>query len=284
MLRAALVLLLVTGAVSAQTQSSTGTPQTGSLSAGRAASPSSTGPVPAAHPALSGESARSDVNLPRVLLVAQKETTVVAQFVGQIRRLGGDLGASIAQGAPLVVFDCQELEARTKMSEAEVNASRQQFETKQRLKELGGIGDVEVQLAQANLEKSKAQLEVSRAQMRQCVASAPFSGRIVKLHVKPYQSVTIGQPLVDLVSSGALKVRLNAPSRWLAWLKRGVSFEVKVDETGRSYPAVVSAINGRVDAVSQSVEIEGQLGGVWPELLAGMSGNARFTVPVNDAR
>ena len=279
-----MLLWLAFGAFSVDAQSVTGATGGASPSVGKVVAPASTSNSPAAKPMLPNESTGADSNSPRVLLVAQKETTVVAQFVGQISRLGGELGASISQGGPLVVFDCRELEARTKMSEAEVNASRQQFETKQRLKELGGTGDVEVQLAQANLEKSKAQLEVSRAQMRQCVASAPFSGRIVKLHVKPYQSVTIGQPLVDLVSSGALKVRLNAPSRWLTWLKRGVSFEVKVDETGRSYPAVVSAINGRVDAVSQSVEIEGQLGGVWPELLAGMSGNARFTVPANDAR
>jgi membrane fusion protein, multidrug efflux system len=79
------------------------------------------------------------------------------------------------------------------------------------------------------------------------------------------------------VSAGPLKVKLNAPSRWLTWLKPGSRFDVQIDETGRSYPAVVSAINGRVDAVSQSIELEGRIGGNFNELLAGMSGNARFS-------
>ena len=94
--------------------------------------------------------------------------------------------------------------------------------------------------------------------------------------MRQFQGVTAGQPLVDLVSGGPLKVKLNAPSRWLAWLKNGTPFQVHIDETGKNYPAVVSAINGRVDAVSQSIELEGRVNGTFPELLAGMSGNAVF--------
>ena len=57
------------------------------------------------------------------------------------------------------------------------------------------------------------------------------------------------------------------------------SLEIEIDETGRAYQAVVSAINGRVDAASQSIEIEGMVRGAYPELLPGMSGNAVFKVP-----
>lgn len=250
------------------------------LAQGPAAAPGVTPATPAAAaPASSVQGAAAPTESPRVLLVAQRETTVVAQIVGQVSRLGGELGSPIAQGAPLVMFDCGELDAKLRMSQAELSSAREQLDAKQRLKELNAAGDVEVQLAQAAVDKAAGQLQLSRAQLRQCVLPAPFAGRIVKLHVKQYQSVNVGQPLVDLVSGGPLKVKLNAPSRWLAWLKPGHKFEVKVDETGKSYPATVSAINGRVDAVSQSVELEGRIGGTFPELLAGMSGNATFAPP-----
>ena len=49
--------------------------------------------------------------------------------------------------------------------------------------------------------------------------------------------------------------------------------------SARNLYSVVSAINGRVDAASQSVEVEGTVRGAFPELLAGMSGNAVFAVP-----
>ncbi len=212
----------------------------------------------------------------RVLLIPQRETTVVSQIVGQINRLGGEIGTSVSQGNTLVSFDCVELEARLKISEAEQTTAREQHEAKVRLQGLNAAGEVEVSLAAAAVEKARAQTDLSKAQLRQCVIAAPFSGRIVKLHVRQFQGVNVGQPLVDLVSAGPLKLKLNAPSKWLGWLKPGAKFDIKIDETGKTYPAVVSAVNGRVDAASQSIEIEGRVGGTFNELLAGMSGNARF--------
>ena len=76
--------------------------------------------------------------------------------------------------------------------------------------------------------------------------------------------------------SGPLKLRLNAPSRWLGHLKTGLAFEVAIEETGKRYPAKVSAVNSRVDSVSQTVELEATLSGNFPELLPGMSGTAVF--------
>jgi multidrug efflux pump subunit AcrA (membrane-fusion protein) len=99
---------------------------------------------------------------------------------------------------------------------------------------------------------------------------------VAKVHVKPHQGVGVGTPLVDLVGDGPLKLRLNVPSLFLRQMRVGTPFSVAIDETGKSYPAKVSAINARVDAVAQTVEIEARLAGAGAGLLAGMSGVARF--------
>ena len=90
------------------------------------------------------------------------------------------------------------------------------------------------------------------------------------------ETCNVGSPLVEMVSEGPLKVRLNAPSRLLRTLQVGTPFEVAIDETGKSYAAKVTAINARVDAVAQTVELEGRIEGKNPELLGGMTGVARF--------
>lgn len=215
----------------------------------------------------------------RALLIPARETTVVAQMVGRVEKLGGDLGSTVKEGGVLVQLDCGEPLARQRIAEAELDAARQQFETKERLQGLNAAGDAEVKLAMTGVSRAQAQVELAREQAAQCKIDAPFAGRIVKLHVRPYQGVAVGQPLVEMVATGPLKVRVNAPSRWLKWLKPGTAFRIEVDETGRGYPASVSAINGRVDAASQSVEIEGVVRGAYAELLPGMSGNAVFTPP-----
>ena len=220
--------------------------------------------------------AASPAELPRVLLVPQRETTIVAQMVGTVARLGGSLGSPLRAGAELVRFQCAEPQARLAMYRAELSSAEEQYAARQRLQSLSAAGEVEVALARAAVEKARAQVGLGQAQVGNCVIATPFPGRIARLHVREHQGVNVGQPLVDLVSDGPLEVRLNAPSRWLAWLRRGTPFTVEIDETGRSYPAVLTAINARVDPASQSVEIEGRVDGRFPELLAGMSGNARF--------
>jgi membrane fusion protein (multidrug efflux system) len=217
--------------------------------------------------------------LPRVLLVPERETTLVAPMVGTVQQLSADLGGPVARGAIVARFECSEQRARVGMARAELQSASEQLAAKERLQGLAAAGDVEVSLARAALAKARAQVELGQAQAAHCAVAAPFSGRIARLHIREHQGVNVGQPIIDLVSTGPLRVRLNAPSRWLAWLKPGAAFSVQIDETGRTYRAVLTAINARVDAASQSIELEGRIDGNPPELLAGMSGVARFGTP-----
>ena len=212
----------------------------------------------------------------RVLLAPAVETTLSSQISARVQAVNVSLGDAFGRGRTLVRFDCDEPQARLKMSEAELASARETLEAKLRLQGLQQAGEVEVALAAGAVERASAQVELYRAQISQCSVHAPFAGRVVKLAVKPFQSVTQGQALLDIVSDGALKLRLNVPGRWVGWLRRGTPFEVRIDETGKTYKASVTAINARIDQVSQTIEIEGTVGQRAPELLPGMSGTARF--------
>lgn len=222
--------------------------------------------------------AAQDPNAIRVLLSPELETTLVAPMNGRIDTLRVSLGGKIAKGDTLVQFDCAEGNARLRMAQAEHTAARETLNVKQRLHKLNAVGDTEVALAQAEAARTTAAIAVSRAQLAHCKVAAPFTGRIVKIHVKPHQGVNIGAPLVELVSDGPLKLRLNVPSRQLRQLKVGTPLEVDILETGNTYPARIVAINARVDAVAQTIELEASLDESNPELLPGMSGIARLPV------
>ncbi len=215
----------------------------------------------------------------RVLLTPALETTLASPFTGRIRYISASLGQSFAKGKVLIGFDCEEQQARLQMSEAELASAQETHNAKLRLQGLQQAGEVEVSLAASAAERARAQVALYRAQVAQCSIVAPFSGRVVKLAVKDHQSVTQGQPLLELVSYGALKLRLNAPAKWVSWLKPGTGFNVAIDETGRNYKARVTAVNARIDAVSQSIEMEAMIDGAAPDLLPGMSGVARFAPP-----
>lgn len=233
--------------------------------------------VPADSATVRGPAASIDPNAIRVLLSAELETTLVAQMMGRIATLDAHLGRQVRKGQTLIAFDCAEAAARLKMAQAERDSAGETLTVKESLRRLEAAGDLEVSLAGAEVRRTEAAVALGNAQMAHCKVMAPFAGRVVRVHVKPYQGVNVGTPLLELVSDGALKLRLNVPSRLLRTLRVGTPFEVAIDETGRSYPATVSAINGRVDAVAQTVELEARLDQPAAELLPGMSGVARFT-------
>lgn len=217
-----------------------------------------------------------DPNAIRVVLTSDMETTLVAPTLGRIVSVATGVGMVVSKGKTLVAFDCSEPQAKLQMAKAEYAGVKETFDVKTNLKKLDAAGDSEVALAKAGVERAQAAIDFAAVQVAQCTVVAPFSGRIVKTYVKNYQGVNAGSPLVELVSNDALKLRLNVPSKMLRTLKVGMPFEVDIDETGKTYTAKVSAINARVDAVAQTIELEARFTTSSPALLAGMTGVARF--------
>lgn len=218
----------------------------------------------------------NDASTIRVLLAAELETTLSSQMSGTLGELGASFGKRVAKSSVLARFNCNEAHARSKVAAAELAMAKQNLEAKKQLRKLDAVGDIEVSMANTEVLKADGARAMGEAQSSYCLVTAPFSGHVAKVHVKPFQTVSAGTPLFDLVSDGALKVRLNVPSSQLKELKPGLPLEVSIHETGKTYPAKVSMVNSRVDAVAQTVELEARLDNRFPELMAGMSGTARF--------
>ncbi|SAL77816.1 lipoprotein [Caballeronia arvi] len=235
-------------------------------------------PAHAAKPASGDNSASApdDPTAIRVLLAPNLETTLSSEMNGTVVDLRASLGKPIAKSAVIAQMNCAEVQARANVAKAELSMANQNLVAKRSLRELKAAGDIEVAMASTDVEKAKGALSLAKAQLGYCQVVAPFSGRIAKVYVKPYQTVSAGTPIVDLVGDGALKVRLNVPSAMLVKLRAGSRIDITIHETGKTYPAHVSAVNARVDAVAQTVELEAQLDGGPQDLVPGMSGVARI--------
>ena len=213
----------------------------------------------------------------RVLVLPAGETTLASPVAGRIVQLHAELGKSFKKGEILIYLDCDEPQARIAMARADLAGTTEQHEAKLRMQGLEQASDVEVALAASAVVKAKAQIDLLQFQISQCAIRAPWAGRIAGLHVRSFMTISPGLPLLDLVQAGNLRLKLNVPSRWLTSLKPGMQFDVTIDETGKTYPARIRLVNGRVDPVSQTIELEAALPNIYPGLLSGMSGVSRFS-------
>jgi membrane fusion protein (multidrug efflux system) len=225
----------------------------------------------AAHPA-----AGATADQVRVLLIADRETTLSSPITARITDMNSSMGMAFGQGQILVSFECTESQARLKMAQAELSSAQETQEARVRMQGLAQASDVEVAVAAAAVAKARGQVDLNQAQVGQCNIRAPWAGRVAKVHAKTFMSVTPGQPLLELVKSGPLRLKLNLPSRLVARVTKNTPLNVTIDETGKTYEARVQALSGRVDPVSQTVEIEATITKAYPELLPGMSGTANL--------
>ena len=211
-----------------------------------------------------------------VLVTSGDETTLSSQMAGKIRKINFGLGDNVAIKSVILEFDCEEGVAQLEAAAAEYRGARETHLTKMRLQALGAAGELEVTVAASAADKARSQISLRESQLAYCKVVAPFSGRLVKMRVKLAESVSLGQPLLEMVNPGSLKAQLYVPAAWLGWIKPGTPFTVKTSQDGRTYRARVSKLNARVEGVSQSLELEARFEGSTQGLLPGMVGTAVF--------
>jgi RND family efflux transporter MFP subunit len=208
----------------------------------------------------------------RAQLTARRYAVLSAEIGARVRELRFHEGSAFKAGDTLVVFDDSLQRSQVARAEAVLSAAQRTFAANQRLLTLKSVGQIEVDLSEAEVEKARAELAYASAMLSKCSIVAPFSGRVSDQKVREQEFVQPGQSLFEIIDDAVPEIDFIAPSKWLAWIHVGQALEVKIEETGRSYPATVEEIGAKVDPVSQSVKIVAGIPGSHPELIAGMSG------------
>jgi RND family efflux transporter MFP subunit len=215
----------------------------------------------------------------RALLVPRVESMLSSQITAQIIGLPLKEGERFKKGDTLVEFRCDETRAELLKSRAELRGASSTYKANVTLRQHNAVSPLEVEVSKARADQARADVELWQARLAYCKIVAPFPGRVSRLVAKAYETVTQGEPLLEILDDRSLTMQLNVPSHWLTWLTAGTGFQVRIDETGKTYSATVTELGAKVDPVSQTLLVNAAIDGQHEELLAGMSGIARFKVP-----
>lgn len=215
----------------------------------------------------------------RAQLSPRRQTTLAAELGAKIERLSLREGDRFKEGQVLAALDCQIQRAQLEEARVALTTADKLAGVSRRLQEMNAAGQMEIETAQAEAAKARAKVNAGNAVVSKCAIAAPFAGRVVEIKVHEQQFIQPGQAVMEILDDSVLEVEFLAPSRWLTWLKPGRPLDIAIDETGRTYPARISRLGARVDALSQSVKVMAEINGAFPELLAGMSGRILLAPP-----
>jgi membrane fusion protein (multidrug efflux system) len=210
-------------------------------------------------------------------IVSLHSATLSSEMAGRIDSVAVRIGDRFRKGDVLVTFDCAVPRAQLARIQAVVTQAARSFEINRRAVEQKSTGQLELDLAAAEVLKAKADLAIAEAGVAKCAIPAPFAGVVVAQKAREFEYATPGQPLLDVLDDHALEVELTAPPRLLAALKQGTSFQLRIDDTGKTYSGKISRLGARVDPATQSIRAIGEIGGDMADLMAGMSGHVTLT-------
>lgn len=214
-----------------------------------------------------------EANIPlRAQIKAKQSSLISSEINARISQLQLRDGERFNEGQTLVSFHCSLEEAQSNKAKASLEKAVKTYEVKQKLEDLHSIGALELAVAKAEQSEARAELQVTQAMLSRCVIKAPFSGKVTDVAAKLYQTVKIGDPLLEIINDKDLEVEFMAPSKSLPSLDIGKQFQVSINETGKSYSAEITRLGGKVDPVSQTIKVYGRIIEKTGDLLPGMSG------------
>jgi membrane fusion protein, multidrug efflux system len=213
----------------------------------------------------------------RGVITPQLEAVIASRMTAGITYMPFKVGQSFGQGAVLARFDCSITQAQYQAANAATAAYRKSYETNVELDQYEAVGKNEVAVSRANMGKAVAEAGAISAQLSQCAVYAPFSGTVVEQIAHVHEVAATGQPLMKVQTNNQLEVQLIVPSKWMTWVKPGVPFTFKIDETGQSVTGSVTRLGASVDPVSKTIRITGSIKREADmTILPGMSGAATF--------
>jgi membrane fusion protein, multidrug efflux system len=212
----------------------------------------------------------------RAVIVSLDRTVLSSEIAGEIINLSKFEGDSFNKGESLIKIDCSVYRAQKRKIDVEKEIARLELEKNKKLDTYGSVGTFEIQISQENLNKQKAESDIAAINISRCDIKAPFDGKIASKKVSKYQNIKPQDELLEIVGIDNLEARVVVPSSWLVWLKKGIEFDLSIDETKTTVKAKIIQIDSVVDPTSQSITIRAKLLKPFENIIPGMSATANF--------
>ena len=203
-------------------------------------------------------------------LSAHDEATMAAQVAGQIEKSHVDVGDRVTAGQELALIDTTSYEAFARLSAANLTkAIASAANAAQNLKRVQELQKEKIastsDLDQAVAEAGKTQADVTAAEATDAIArlnlersrvKAPFDAAVAARIASVGNYVGIGAPIVRLVQTDPLRLRLEAPERESSAVRVGQSVRFIVEGDTNVYTDKIARIAPAIREADRMLQVE----------------------------
>lgn len=200
-------------------------------------------------------------------VIALQRPVVSAQLAAEVNKVNVEVGDRLQVGSIVVNLDCRRYEVQAashkaglQRSRAQLRFAREQFKRAQNLKKKKSISEellaqrqLDVAVAEANLETARQAVVATEIDIENCKVRAPISGVVEARHVSHGDYVNIGEPLISLVTDALLEVEANLRHVEIQSLSSGNAIEF--DAAGKIYQLKLRQVVPVVDNNTATVKV-----------------------------
>jgi RND family efflux transporter MFP subunit len=111
----------------------------------------------------------------------------------------------------------------------------------------------------AQLAQRRAEVEIARQQLADTAIRAPFDGAIQMRRASPGEYMTAGTPLVTLVQTDPLRLRVEAPERESAAIRPGQKVRVWVEGNSDAHAGTINRVSPAIDRQTRMLLVEADI-------------------------
>jgi len=130
----------------------------------------------------------------------------------------------------------------------------------------------------AEMKEAQAQLADLQEQGRRLVIVAPFDGWVTRRYAELGQRLSVGSPVVDIVSRGTIYAEVNVPESIINSMTLGMSVPVRIDPLGQVITGKLATINPDGASASRTYPVRIAMDDQQGALKVGMSVTAILPV------
>lgn len=209
-------------------------------------------------------------------LVPDEEVQLSFETSGKITDIYFEEGSHVKKGTQLAKVNDSQLQAQLARLEAQVPLAQERVYRQSTLLQRDAVSKEALEIVKTELATLNADIEKTKAQIEQTELRAPFDGIIGLRQVSVGSYASPSTVIAKLTSVTPIKIEFSVPERYAGEVKKGTGLEFTVDGKLEAFKAQVYATEASLDAETHTLLVRALYPNEKRELLSGQYAGIRL--------
>jgi membrane fusion protein (multidrug efflux system) len=189
-------------------------------------------------------------------VVANEYVELHPETSGRIIYLNVPEGALVEKGTVIARINDADLQATLAKSKVQLDLYQKTEERDRKLLEIQGINQADYDLAQNNVNSTKADIAYTEAQIDKTVIKAPFSGIVGLRQVSPGAYATPATVIATVQQLDKIKVDFTLPEQYTSIIRKGTLVDIQIDAASKTrQKGLVIATEPQINQTSRNLKV-----------------------------